>query len=189
MPFTKGNNLWDNPRVKAYQFKEGERISLSTEFKAGFAPWNKGLKGYKAGESHYKWKVDRTQLARKQERNDGAYKEWRRQVWVRDGYKCKISNLDCAGRIEAHHILGWTKYPELRFEILGPFGIGATVAIHAEPKTAPTEGFHVVGSLSFRPGDLDQSLCLVRGQLPAKTSGCRAMPTTSGAQPPAPDRD
>ena len=117
MPFTKGNNLWDNPRVKAYQFKEGERISLSTEFKAGFAPWNKGLKGYKAGESHYKWKVDRTQLARKQERNDGAYKEWRRQVWVRDGYKCKISNLDCAGRIEAHHILGWTKYPELRYVI------------------------------------------------------------------------
>lgn len=49
--------------------------------------------------------------------NDMAYKEWRINVYRRDIFKCKMNNQDCKGRIEAHHILGWTKYPELRYEI------------------------------------------------------------------------
>ncbi len=59
---------------------------------------------------------DRTQLAKKQERNDSSYKEWRKQVWLRDNFKCKIANPDCCGRIEAHHILSWSEYPELRYQ-------------------------------------------------------------------------
>ena len=50
-------------------------------------------------------------------RNDSAYQDWRKKVWVRDGFKCKVVGPDCSGRLEAHHILGWTKYPELRYEI------------------------------------------------------------------------
>lgn len=70
-----------------------------------------------SGENHWNWKEDRTQLAKRQERNDMAYKEWRRQVWVRDNYKCKIGNCDCKGKIIAHHILGWSLFPELRYEV------------------------------------------------------------------------
>ena len=72
------------------------------------------------GEKNYKWIKDRTQLCRinKQgERRTSAYFYWRKSVWERDNYKCKIANLDCDGRIEAHHILGWSLYPELRYEI------------------------------------------------------------------------
>lgn len=69
------------------------------------------------GEKNPKWIKDRTQLAKRQERNDMAYKEWRRQVWVRDNFKCKIGNCDCKGKIIAHHILGWSKFPELRYEV------------------------------------------------------------------------
>lgn len=69
------------------------------------------------GINNPRWIKDRTRLAKRQERNDMAYKEWRRQVWIRDKFKCKISNQNCLGRIEAHHILGWTAYPELRYEV------------------------------------------------------------------------
>lgn len=91
--------------------------------------WNKGLKGLwlnnkfnelnliQKGKNHPRWISDRTKLSKRQERNDMAYKEWRINVYKRDNFKCKISNQDCKGRIEAHHILGWTKYPELRYEI------------------------------------------------------------------------
>lgn len=30
--------------------------------------------------------------------------------------KSRIYNIDCSGQIEAHHILGWKSYPELRYE-------------------------------------------------------------------------
>ena len=63
------------------------------------------------------WIVDRTKLVKRQERNDSAYENWRSSVWKRDNWKCRMMNKDCNGRIEAHHILGWIEYPELRYEI------------------------------------------------------------------------
>ena len=69
------------------------------------------------GEDHPKWIKDRTKLAKKQERGDSAYREWRKQVWLRDNFTCKIANPDCKGRIEAHHILRWSSHPELRYKI------------------------------------------------------------------------
>ncbi len=72
---------------------------------------------YLKGNNHPKYILDRNKLVKKQERNDTAYKEWRKKIWLRDGYKCKIANPDCKGRIEAHHILGWKDYPELRYEV------------------------------------------------------------------------
>ena len=69
------------------------------------------------GENHPQWIKDRTKLAKRQERNDSAYKEWRMKVWMRDVFKCRIVNQDCNGRLEAHHILGWSLYPELRYNV------------------------------------------------------------------------
>lgn len=71
----------------------------------------------KDGEGHPRWIKDRTKLAKRQERNDMAYIEWRKQVWLRDNFKYKIANPDCNGRIEAHHILSWSQYPQLRYEV------------------------------------------------------------------------
>jgi len=64
---------------------------------------------------HYK--MDRSSLMRNNERNDSAYKVWRMNVWARDNFKCKIVDSNCNGKIEAHHILSWKLYPELRYEI------------------------------------------------------------------------
>lgn len=63
------------------------------------------------------WIKDRTKLVRRQERNDSAYYDWRKSVRDRDGWKCKISNGDCLGKVVAHHILPWSKFPKLRYEI------------------------------------------------------------------------
>jgi len=72
------------------------------------------------GENHYLWISDRTQLKKfdddNLDRRSSAYGNWRREIWKRDNWKCKIADKNCKGRIEAHHILGWTNYPELRYE-------------------------------------------------------------------------
>jgi hypothetical protein len=68
------------------------------------------------GQSHYKWKKDRTTLVKRQERNDMAYKEWRRQVWERDNYRCQLGNHLCNGKIEAHHIVGWSEDESKRYD-------------------------------------------------------------------------
>ena len=47
----------------------------------------------------------------------GKRRYWTRSVKIRDGWKCKMSNDDCNGRLEAHHILRWATYPELRYEV------------------------------------------------------------------------
>lgn len=72
------------------------------------------------GEKHHRWINDRSKLKRDSthgERRNHAYKFWRTQVWLRDSFKCKIANQDCSGKIEAHHILSWRDYPELRYQI------------------------------------------------------------------------
>lgn len=73
--------------------------------------------GKNAGANHGNWIVDRSLLKKKDDRNDSAYQEWRKLVWLRDGFKCKIADQNCDGRIEAHHILGWVDHPELRYQI------------------------------------------------------------------------
>lgn len=69
------------------------------------------------GEKSPYWISDRTLLKKSNRRNDPAYSEWRRNVWKRDNFKCKIANRDCDGRIETHHILGWSSFPELRYQV------------------------------------------------------------------------
>lgn len=73
------------------------------------------------GEKAYQWIKDRSQLKRyndtAKDRRSYAYNEWRLRVLIRDTGKCKMSNKDCEGRIEVHHILGFTEHPELRYDI------------------------------------------------------------------------
>ena len=48
---------------------------------------------------------------------DSKYKIWMMDVKNRDNWKCKINNCYCNGKVEAHHILPWSKFPELRYEV------------------------------------------------------------------------
>lgn len=77
------------------------------------AEWVENMKG----ENNPCWVEDRTQLKRREQRNDSLYQDWRKNVLKRDNKKCKINNRDCKDRLEVHHILGWSEYPELRYNI------------------------------------------------------------------------
>lgn len=73
------------------------------------------------GSKNYLWISDRTKLKRydgdSKDRRSPAYADWRKQVWQRDNYKCKIDNKDCDGRLEVHHILNWSNYSKLRYQV------------------------------------------------------------------------
>jgi len=73
------------------------------------------------GKKSNKYIEDRTQLKRfndiVKDRRSSAYGSWRHQVKIRDNFRCKIENLDCKGRLEVHHILGYTEHPKLRYEV------------------------------------------------------------------------
>lgn len=75
---------------------------------------------YNTGVKHHNWVSDRSKLVRytgKKERTSSMYREWRIRVWERDNYKCRIADNNCNGKIEAHHILSWRDFVELRYEI------------------------------------------------------------------------
>lgn len=68
------------------------------------------------GENHWNWKGG-LKSENSIRRNRAEYKEWRKAVFIRDSYKCKIQNGDCVHEIHAHHILRFSEYPELRYEL------------------------------------------------------------------------
>lgn len=114
---------------------EEVRAKCSTGRK-GKDAWNKGKSHPKiTGDKHPFWIKDRNKLAKRQERNDSAYVEWRKSVWQRDNYKCRINDASCKGRLETHHIFGWSKFPELRYEITN----GITLCNHHHPKKRAEE--------------------------------------------------
>lgn len=81
--------------------------------------WNKGKKLPQfGGKNHYRWIIDRNQLKDdSKERGGQFHREWTKQVKNRDNWSCRIADVNCDGRLEAHHILGWTSHPELRYSI------------------------------------------------------------------------
>lgn len=88
------------------------------------------------GEKHFKWVKDRTKLKDdSKERGGQLHREWSKQVKNRDNWICKINNSDCTGKIESHHILGWAKHPELRYDINN----GITLCIFHHPRKREEE--------------------------------------------------
>lgn len=132
--------------MKVFTEEHRQRISESKKgkprpdmvgntFRLGLPSWNKG-EHYKAGipkpwvsiknmGNKYNYKGS----PRSDRRGDAAYHVWRKEVWVRDSYKCKINNDDCVGGIIAHHILPWRDYKELRYELNN----GITLCRHHHP--------------------------------------------------------
>lgn len=69
-------------------------------------------------EFHPRWIKDRDSVVKSEKKHlDTNYKVWMQAVKNRDGWACKMTNGDCSGRLEAHHILRWSDFPELRYEV------------------------------------------------------------------------
>lgn len=68
----------------------------------------------RGSKSHF-WKGGITKGNQK-DRATLKLKEWRRQVFIRDDFTCQGCYIK-GGRLEAHHIKSWAKYPEFRYEL------------------------------------------------------------------------
>jgi len=85
----KGRTLTEKHIRKMSEVRKGEK---SPEWKGGITPINKRI------------------------RHSLEYKFWRRAVFERDDYTCKVcGKRGC--RLNAHHVKSFAKFPELRFEI------------------------------------------------------------------------
>lgn len=105
----KGKNK-GNQYVKGHKWTE--------ERKKRFSILKTGIRIPKLqGANHHGWISDRTLLKTKGDRRSYAYSNWRKEVWNRDKFKCRIADEDCKGQLQAHHILRWVEYPKLRYEV------------------------------------------------------------------------
>jgi len=69
------------------------------------------------GENNPNWKTDRTKLYQGEKKHlCSKYKEWAKSIKDRDNWVCRIADDNCKGNLEAHHILPWRDYPELRYK-------------------------------------------------------------------------
>lgn len=70
------------------------------------------------GSRNSNFVVNREELIQSEKKHlDGRYRGWMKAVKDRDEWVCRIADNNCNGRLEAHHILRWSKFPELRYEV------------------------------------------------------------------------
>jgi hypothetical protein len=105
---------------------EEQRRKISRAL-SGRTTWNKGVPhtqehkrkiadAHRGSRSHF-WIFDRSKLKKRDKRGDVANVEWRNQVKRLDGNRCRMRGSQCRGQLEVHHILRWSDFPELRYNI------------------------------------------------------------------------
>lgn len=104
----------DNPTTRGV----GSRLS-----------WN-----WPRGENNWKWKGG-VNMRDKHSLFNPDYVNWRTDVFTRDNFKCKIANKDCKGQLQAHHILPWRDYEELRYNVNN----GITLCLAHHPRRRAEE--------------------------------------------------
>ena len=111
------------PIRKGGTYEEAFGIEIATQMKEKMRqaklgkkmPWNSVPT--RIGENSPRWIKDRTKIKNDKERGGQLHHQWSKDVKRRDNWKCKLSNENCSNRLQAHHILSWKDYPELRYKI------------------------------------------------------------------------
>lgn len=72
-----------------------------------------------SGENASGWNPNLTDDERENGRGSHAKKvrKWREAVFSRDSHTCKSCSDNKGGNLNAHHILPWSKFPEVRFDV------------------------------------------------------------------------
>lgn len=112
MTSLKGIKFTEEHKRRISESATGRKLSEETKRKVGESS------KLRVGKNHWHWMEDRSKLKQSINRfGNSAHREWSRNVKNRDGWKCRMNNGDCCGRMESHHILGFLEYPELRYDL------------------------------------------------------------------------
>jgi len=134
-----GKEISKETKLKISKSSTGENSSKGMLGKKHSIETKKKMSISHKGEKNPKWIKDRSKLKKFNDlaldRRSSAYANWRKDVLKRDNNKCKINNKDCKGRLEVHHILSYTNYPELRYDINN----GITLCHAHHPRTRAKE--------------------------------------------------
>ena len=118
----KGKQHSDKTKQRMSDARKGYRITKETKNKLSII--NTGKKcsietrkkmSRHIGASRYNWKGGNSPYG-KNIRGSLEYKLWRESVFIKDNYTCRVCGKSKM-YLQAHHIFGFTKYPELRFSI------------------------------------------------------------------------
>ena len=117
----KCKNIGHSGRMKGRTHTPETRLILSRNAKIN------GL-GKRYGPNHHNWKGGCTP-ANNKIRGSGQYDEWRKKVFLRDSWTCQHCS-QVGGGLNAHHIMSFSDYPSLRFEVNN--GITLCEACHSQ---------------------------------------------------------
>jgi hypothetical protein len=81
----------------------------------GGVPNAKKFTREQSGSKHYNWKGGVTP-ENQRTRSKAEYVDWRRAVFVRDGFVCQVCRA-VGGGLHAHHIRSFSSHPELRLVV------------------------------------------------------------------------
>ena len=121
---SKGNT-YRRGKQHTEEAKEKNRIAH-----LGRPAWNKGLKGFRAGEKHHFYGKKRPEISGEKApnwkggitpenhlfRNSPEKYCWQKEVFMRDDWTCRKCGRR-GGELHAHHIYNFSEYPELRFDV------------------------------------------------------------------------
>lgn len=94
-----------------------QRCGLKTGNNKSCGCYRNEMTKKRVGDRHPSWRSDISQEERVKRRQEDIpkYDFWRKSVFVRDNFRCKICN--CSGGINAHHLDGWNWCKGRRYDI------------------------------------------------------------------------
>jgi hypothetical protein len=82
-----------------------------------FTCYKENIGKYFRKENNHMWNGSISAEERIKTRNLTEYRDWRTFVYKRDKFTCRCCNDSTGGNLNAHHLDGWDKYPDKRFEL------------------------------------------------------------------------
>lgn len=119
--YTKGHKPWNKGLKAKDNIKIRKSVEAANKAARGRPAWNKGkpwtpeMRKKLSGKNASNWKGGITPKSHKIRASIEA-RLWKESVFARDNYTCQKCQ-ERGGKLRAHHIKNFAKYPELRFAI------------------------------------------------------------------------